>query len=140
MQEKLKTLQIIHVAVVLGLAGAYIFVGGMPALTLPEIDSESMVYLVLPIIAVGLSLFLFRKSLRGIDRKKTPEENMAVYQTACITRWAMIEGGAFIILFLAPAFLLLGWLLVVYLILIRPTKSTLEEHLGSDAFRRRNSR
>ncbi len=42
---------------------------------------------------------------------------MAIYQTAAIVRWAILEGAAFIILILKEDFILFGILIVLYLIL-----------------------
>lgn len=71
---------------------------------------------------------MFKLQLKQTDPELKPEENLPIYQTASIMRWAILEGAAFIILFLKPDFLLAGILLIVYLISLRPT----EERVISD--------
>lgn len=43
-------------------------------------------------------------------------------------RWAILEGAAFLILFLKPDFVLFGLLIIIYLIFLRPT----EERVNND--------
>ena len=51
------------------------------------------------------------------------------YQTASIVRWAILEGGAFLILFLKPELAIFGLLLILYLFLVKPTKEKIEAEL-----------
>lgn len=133
MKEKIKILQIIHIAIVIGVLLAYFFLGNLSSLKqikLPKIDTNSMVYIAIPIMAYILSNFLFKDALKKIDSKLPLEKKMAPYQTASIIRWAILEGGAFVILFVKPDFILFGLVLVVYLFLLRPTASVIESDLN----------
>ena len=130
MKEKIKVLQIIHLAICAGVSITYFMIEQPSAehLKIPNIDSSSAVYLIIPIVALIVSNFIFKTQLKQVDPELKPEENLPVYQTASIIRWAILEGAAFVILFLKPDFLLMGILLIVYLISLRPT----EERITGD--------
>jgi hypothetical protein len=131
MTEKIKTLQIIHLAICAGTILVYFFVGELSIEKLkniPSIDSTSAVYVFIPVFAFVLSTFLFKSQLKQIDPKLKLEAKFPIYQAASIMRWAVLEGAAFIILFLKPEFVLFGILIIIYLIFLRPT----EERINSD--------
>ncbi|MFH7000037.1 MFS transporter [Flavobacterium sp. FlaQc-57] len=131
MNEKIKTLQIIHLAVCAGTILVYFFVGELSIeklKTIPSINSSSAIYLSIPVLAFVLSTFLFRSQLKQIDPKLKTEDKFPIYQTASITRWAILEGAAFLILFLKSDFVLFGVLIIVYLVFLRPT----EERINND--------
>ena len=131
MTEKIKTLQIIHLAVCAGTILAYFFLGELSIEKLknvPTIDSSSIVYVCIPVLAFVLSTFLFKSQLKQIDPKLKTEDKLPVYQSASIMRWAVLEGAAFLILFLKPDFILFGILIIIYLIFLRPT----EERINND--------
>ena len=121
MTEKIKTLQIIHLAVCAGTILAYFLLGELSIEKLkniPVIDSSSIVYVFIPILAFVLSTFLFKSQLKQIDPKLKTEDKLPIYQTASIMRWAVLEGAAFLILFLKPDFILFGILIIIYLIFL----------------------
>lgn len=130
MNEKIKTLQIIHLAICAGTILAYYFLGelSIEKLSMPVIDSASIVYVFIPVIAFVFSSFLFKSQLKQIDPKLKLEEKLPIYQAASIMRWAVLEGAAFLILLLKPDFLLFGILVIIYLIFLRPT----EERINND--------
>ncbi|MCD0467863.1 MFS transporter [Flavobacterium sp. ENC] len=130
MKEKIKILQTVHLAICAGVSIAYFFVEepSMAHLKIPTIDASSAIYLIIPIIALLVSNLMFKSQLKQVDPELKPGENLPIYQTASIIRWAILEGAAFVILFLKPDFLLAGILLIVYLISLRPT----EERVLSD--------
>ncbi|KAF2515135.1 MFS transporter [Flavobacterium foetidum] len=131
MTEKIKTLKIIHLAVCAGVLLVYFMVGNISIEHLkkiPAINSSSVVYVLIPILAVVLGNFLFKSQLRQIDKKKSLEAQLPIYQSASIMRWAVLEGAAFLILFLKPDFVLFGLLIIIYIIVLRPT----EERVKSD--------
>lgn len=132
MTEKIKTLQIIHLAICAGTIIAYFIVGDISLETLhvPIIDSASVLYLVIPILAFVLSSILFKAQLKQIDPKLKLEDKLPIYQAASIMRWAVLEGAAFLILFLKPEFILFGILLIVYLIFLRPTEDRITNDLS----------
>jgi hypothetical protein len=130
MTEKIKTLKVIHLAICAGVILAYIFAGQFTIEQLKgqEIDTDDLVYLIVPIAAFFLSNFMFKSQLNQVEPKSTLEEKLPVYQTASIIRWAILEGGAFLILFMKPDLLIFGIILILYLISLRPT----EEKIISD--------
>ena len=137
MQEKIKTLKIIHLALCAGLIMAYIIIGqitSLEALKLPVIDNDSFVYLSFPITAFLASFGLFKFQLKKVNPKLTLEENLPVYQTACIMRWAIIEGAAFMLLILKKEFIVFGILLIVYLLLLHPTEEKIKKDLNISHF------
>ena len=131
MTQKIKTLQIIHLAICLGVSLAYVFAGDIftKEFKLPNIDTSSVLYVVVPIIGIGLSNFLFKSQLKKIDSKKKLEENLPLYQSASIIRWAILEAAAFFVLFSNPDFVLIGVILIVYLISLRPTEDRIKTDL-----------
>lgn len=131
MTQKIKTLQIIHLVICLGVSLAYVFAGDIftKEFKLPNIDTSSVLYVVVPIIGIGLSNFLFKSQLKKIDSKKKLEENLPLYQSASIIRWAILEAAAFFVLFSNPDFTLFGVVLILYLIYIRPTEEGIKNDL-----------
>lgn len=133
MSQKIKTLQIIHLAVCAGTILVYFFLGELSIEKLkniPSIDSSSIVYVFIPVLAFVLSTFLFKSQLKQIDPKLRTEDKLPVYQTASIMRWAVLEGAAFLILFLKPDFILFGILIIIYLIFLRPTEERVNNELA----------
>ena len=130
MTEKLKTIKIIHLAISAGIIIAYFIIGDLTSLEkfkIPSIDKESIIYLIIPVASVFLSNFLYKSQKNNIDSKLLLEEKIPFYQTASITRLAVLEGAAFLILILKPDFLIFGILIIVYIIYIRPTETQFRE-------------
>ncbi|MFC0778968.1 MFS transporter [Flavobacterium sp. HJSW_4] len=132
MTEKIKALQIIHLAICAGTVIAYFIMGdiSLETLQIPIIDSVSALYLAIPILALVLSSILFKTQLRQIDPKLKLEDKLPVYQAASIMRWAVLEGAAFLILFIKPEFIIFGILLIIYLIFLRPTEDRITNDLS----------
>lgn len=133
MNEKIKTLQIIHLGICAGTIIAYFIVGdiSLETLNIPAIDSNSILYLVIPVLAFVLSSILFKAQLKQIDPKLKLEDKLPVYQAASIMRWAVLEGAAFLILFIKPEFILFGILLIAYLLYLRPTDERITNDLSN---------
>tara|TARA_R110002073_G_scaffold108336_5_gene243506 strand:+ start:87283 stop:87693 length:411 start_codon:yes stop_codon:yes gene_type:complete len=133
MKEQIKTIQIIHLALTLGLVLAYYFLAEIDSLEdliiFPAIDKNSIVYLLIPFVAYIFSNFMFKNMLSKIDTKLKIEENLGAYQTASLVRWAILEGAAFIIITNKPDFILFGVLLIVYLAILRPSENNITSHL-----------
>ena len=125
MNEKIKVLQIIHLAISAGTVIAYLFIGqlSIESLKIEFIDSSDLIYFAIPILAFFVSNFLFQSQLKQVDVKLKPEENLPIYQTASIIRWAILEASALFILFLKQDLLILGILIIVYLLFLRPTEN-----------------
>ena len=130
MTEKIKILKIIHLAICAGMILAYIFAGQFTIEQLKgqQIDSDDLVYLAIPFAAFFLSNFMFKSQLKQVDSRSTLEEKLPIYQTASIIRWAILEVGAFLILFMKPDLLIFGIILILYLVFLRPS----EEKIVSD--------
>ncbi|WP_272023368.1 MFS transporter [Olleya namhaensis] len=132
MQQQLKVFKIIHLALVVGLIVAYFILGNLSDLSqlkLPTMDSENMVYLIIPIAAFVVSNLLFKMLISKIDNNLSLKEKVIPYQSASIVRYAIIEGSAFIILIMAPDFIIFGVLLIVYLALLMPTEYRIKRDL-----------
>lgn len=134
MKEKIKTLKIIHLAICAGMIVAYIFIGEstMEQMNSQEINSENAIYLVVPIVAFFVSNLMFKSKLKQIDSSLTLEEKLPFYQTASIIRWAILEGAAFLILFIKPEFIILGIIIILYLAYLRPTEDKIVSDLKSN--------
>lgn len=132
MSTKIKTLQIIHLALCAGVILFYLLSGSASVenLSFSSIDDSSLVFLGLPIIAFALSNFLFKNQLKQADNKRQLEDNIEIYQTASIIRWAVLEGAAFLIVFLKPDFILFGILLIIYLVVLRPSEARMRKDLN----------
>lgn len=124
MKEKLQPLKIIHIALCLGITLAYFFLGDLQTfefLNVPKIDSTSFIYLLIGFSAIFLGNMVYNRQLKAVDPKSKLEERLAPYMTASIVRWAILEGAAFLILFLKKEFLVVGLFLIVYMIFTRPS-------------------
>ena len=132
MEEKLKVIKMIHFALCAGLVMAYVFVGDVTTISfnMPPLSQSNIVYVLIPVIAYIFSNFMFKTQLKAADKTLKLEANMAVYQTASIVRWAILEGAAFLILFLNKDFALFGILIIIYLALLHPTESRIEMDLS----------
>lgn len=137
MSKKLKVIKIIHLAICSGVIIFYILLGNLTSfesLKIPDINSSTIIYVIIPIISILASNLLYYSQLKKIDKSLTIEDKLPFYQTASIMRWAILEIGAFVILFLEPGFVLFGLLIVVYLVMIRPT----EDQIRNDLEKTRN--
>ena len=126
MTEKLKTIKTIHLAICAGVIIAYFMIGDLSSLEnlkMPSIDKASVIYLLIPISSIFLSNLLYKSQVKNIDSKLKLEEKIPFYQTASIIRLAVLEGAAFLILFLKPDFLIFGILIIIYIIFLRPTET-----------------
>lgn len=129
MGNQLRTLKIIHFALLAGLTLGYFIIGDILNITVPTLEGENLYYIFIPAIAVLASNFLFKNLLSKIDKKQSKEEKIMQYQTVSIVRWAILEGSAFLILFLKPELAIFGLLLILYLFLVKPTKEKIENEL-----------
>ena len=109
---------------------AYIFAGKFTIEQLKGqiISTDDLVYFAIPVAVFFLSNFMFKSQLKQVDSRLTLEEKLPLYQTASLIRWAILEGAAFFILFIKPDLLILGIIIILYLVFLRPT----EEKIVSD--------
>lgn len=133
MIQKIKTLQTIHLAICAGIIVAYFVIGNLSldSLTIRSKDSSEIAFVAIPILAFVFSNFLFKSQLKQTNPKLKLEENLPIYQTACIIRWAILEGAAFLILLVSKDFQLLGILIIAYLVFLRPTEDRINNDLQS---------
>ena len=131
MNQKLKTLQIIHLSICAGVILGYVILGDFSpeVLQMPIVDSNSIIYAIIPLIAFVFSNFIFRSQINKIDAKVSFDEQFPLYQTASIVRWAILEGAAFVLLILKKDFILFGILLIVYLLLLFPSEFKVKSDL-----------
>ena len=120
MNQKIKTLKIIHLALIAGVTLAYFLIGDFKNILNIEIDNASLPYSFIPAVAYVLSNFLFNKTLKNIQKDSSDEEKFIIYQSASIIKWVVLEVACFLILFLKPEFLLFGVILLFYMILLAP--------------------
>lgn len=134
MTEKIKTLKIIHLAICAGVVIAYFIIGEptLEKLWIKHIDTTEIIYIAIPILAVILGNFLFKSQLRQISSKSEFESKFAIYQAASLIRWAVLEGAAFVLLFIKPNFMLFGILLIAYLVSLHPTEGRVKNDLQNN--------
>jgi len=133
MKEQLRVFKIIHMALCAGVIVAYFILNNLESvselLNLPEINSDNFIYLFIPIIAFVISNLIFKHKLKAINPNAIEMQKIMEYQSASIMRWAILEGCAFLILILQPEFILFGILIIIYLIMLRPTEDKVKTDL-----------
>ncbi|MDB5023699.1 MAG: hypothetical protein JWP78_1454 [Mucilaginibacter sp.] len=134
----LKSISIIHLAL---LAGQVIF--ALAAFTQSTTlyfgftNKDDLLIYVVPVLAIGGFMsghMLFNQQLNNLGDKNILGEKVIAYQTALITRFALLEAPS---LFAIAAFMLRGnlfylavaGLLMLYFLFLRPTKQTMENDL-----------
>lgn len=129
--EKLRTLKIIHLAILGGVILLYALIGdiSMEIFNIPPLGTPSMIYFMIPFFALAIGNFLFHQQLKKADRKLSPNDNFGVYQTGSIIRWAILEAATFIILFLAPEYLIFGLFTILMLAFLRPSEARVKAAL-----------
>ncbi|WP_343522667.1 hypothetical protein [Pedobacter sp.] len=136
MNTKLKTLQIIHLALC---SGVFLF-----ALVTVFLNRETMffdanpqttapfnpIFPIMGLITISASIFFFRNLIAKIDKSAAADTKINMYQSAFIISSALLEGGALfnIVGFFMTRnsfFLIFGLANFVFLVLKRPTKDKL---------------
>ncbi len=124
MNAQLKTLQVIHIALVSGLLLVYFIVGDLATLEffkIPKFDGITIIYLFVPLSAIFGGLIIYKQLLRNAPKKLEFDKKIAIYQQASIIRWAILEGAAFVLLFLKKDLILIGLFLILYMIFLKPS-------------------
>ena len=135
MQTPIKTLQIIHLALVAGVTMVYLVIGQiytLDFLKLPELNNTVLVFMFGAILAVLLSNLAYNHVLKQESSPATFQKQFSVYQTATIIRLAILEGTAFLILFLQQDVLILGLLLIIYMLWLRPSETRMKHYLNQN--------
>lgn len=125
MTEKLKIVKLIHLAISAGVMIVYVLMGDLisfESLRIPKINASNAVYLLIPLLSISVSFFLYKTQVKQVDSNLKLEEKIPHYQTATLIRLAVLEAGAFLILFLKPDFILFGIILVLCIIVLRPSE------------------
>lgn len=144
-QRFIQTLKLIHISLVAGLTIfsliAYVQNKGFNA----DINTNSTLLYIVPITALlgyfGSQLF-FKKMLSNVQISDSLEQKLGKYQTASIIKYALIEGPAFIALFVYYATgnalpLVIAVCLLVYLFVQKPTKDKIIKSLDLKSDQRR---
>lgn len=130
MIQQVKILKIIHLSLLTSVTVAYFILGDIFNLTMPKLEGDNLYYTFIPAIAVLISNFIYKKAISKIDKKIDTQQKLAQYQFASIMRWVILQAGAFLILILKPELLVFGLLLLLYLLLVRPTEQKIENELN----------
>ena len=123
-QEKLKPIKTIHIGLCVGITLAYFFLGDLQTLaflSIPEIDAFTFIYLTVGVSAIFLSNMVYKQQLKTVNPELKLEQRVGNYQTASIIRWAILEGAAFLILFLKKELLIIGLFLILFMIFTKPS-------------------
>lgn len=136
MNTKLKTLQIIHLAlcggvflfamVTIFLNRDMMFFDAHPATSAPF----NPIFPIVGLITISASIFFFRNLISKIDKKESTEIKINMYQSAFIISGALLQGGTLLNIigfFLThnSFFLIFALANFIFLALTRPTKSKL---------------
>lgn len=135
----LKTLTLIHAALVIGLVAfgfiSYFF--GVGFVGQFEVQDDIFIYII-PIVAMVAyfgSQIVFKQKLAAINKTAELSSKLAEYQIACIIKYAFVEGAAILafFIFMGNGYLLhfsIAVCLVAYLLVQRPTKDKLIKELN----------
>tara|TARA_R110002050_G_scaffold16019_2_gene49044 strand:- start:144658 stop:145098 length:441 start_codon:yes stop_codon:yes gene_type:complete len=138
----LKTLTIIHAALVLGLIvlGSVSYFFGVGFISQFDLNGDIFIYLVPTFAVLGYfgSIFIFRKQLLQIHSSEELSIKLAKYQAASIVKYALIEGPAVLafIMFMNSGYTLyftIAVCLVIYLAIQKPNKDKLIQELHLNA-------
>ncbi|MBU3025669.1 hypothetical protein [Zobellia galactanivorans] len=133
----LKTLSIIHLALVGGIAVFGVITYLNNGSFIANADPNDMYIYVVPVVgALGyfLSQFLFKKQLQTIDKNDSLSLKLGKYQSASITKYALLEGPAILSIFAYnpsgnALFLVVAIFLVVYLFMQKPSERKFTEEV-----------
>ena len=135
----IRTITIIHLALIMGLI---LFSGVSYSIietNFLSFDFGSDVFVMLvPSLAVGgafASNFIYNKKIGELTSLESLKDKVMGYQTACIIRYALLEGPALlgIVTYMQTGnlfFLIIAGALIVYFITLRPTKEKIEMDLN----------
>ena len=118
MKEKFRVFIIIYAALLAGIIVMAFLTGAIDFEKIFRLAEEELPWLFLPVAAITLSELLYRNTMKQLETKTDEDERIAVYQTASLIRWAILEGAAMVCILLPgiPAInilLLVGFYLLV---------------------------
>tara|TARA_R110000796_G_scaffold88850_6_gene192100 strand:+ start:169378 stop:169818 length:441 start_codon:yes stop_codon:yes gene_type:complete len=135
----LRKLAIIHTALVIGLLvfGTITYFFGIGFVTNFDVNSDVFVYVVPLIALLGYfgSIYIFKKQLQKIKSSEPLQIKLDKYQTASITKYALIEGPTLLIFFQFmnsgyALYFTIACCLLLYLAVQRPNKNRLIQELN----------
>lgn len=120
MKEKFRVFIIIYAALLSGIIVMAFLTGAIDFETNFRLSEEELPWLFLPVAAITLSQFLYRNTMKQLKTKTDEDDRIAVYQTASIIRWAILEGAAIVCIVLPgiPAINVL--IMVAFYLLVCP--------------------
>lgn len=131
----LKTISILHIALVAGplLLGTFFYLQ-TDVSTTSEDDMMIYIFPLLGVAGIFVGQFLFKQLTSKLKKDATLSSKLATYQTASLVRWALVEGPALLnfVWFGNTSnslFLAIGATLLIYLFLLRPTKTKIQNDL-----------
>lgn len=82
--------------------------------------------MMMPLSSIILGNFLYKQQLKNANENLPLEEIMGYYQKASLIRWAMIEGAAFFILLVKNELLIIGLILILYMVFLKPSEEAMK--------------
>ena len=142
-KQYFRTLNVIHYAL---LAGQLLFAGVVLYLTYgktqPVVGTQNRVFIymvpLIALLAVLISQLIYRQKLKKLKSYPDLIPKMTEYQSIFIIRLALVEGASLfaIVVYLLTVeaiFISIGVLLMVYFVLLRPTRIKIAMDLELDA-------
>ena len=136
-----RTITIIHLAMLLGQVLFVVVAYSITKSTTIDIKNTKDPFLfVVPIMAIGCfiaSVFVFKSQINVAANKPTLKGKLMAYQTALIIQVALLQGASLfgIVVYEITRnffYLLISILIILYFIIIRPTKDKITENLNLD--------
>ncbi|MDT0605506.1 hypothetical protein [Croceitalea rosinachiae] len=135
-QAFLKTLSILHLALLAGPLLAAIFFYLNTEVNINGASNEIFIY-VFPVIGLAgifASKFLYQQFLKPLKQHELLQTKLAGLQTASLIQYAVVEGPALLnIVWFGQTgnllYLTIGAVLLIYLFILRPTKTKVETDL-----------
>jgi beta-lactamase regulating signal transducer with metallopeptidase domain len=134
----IQTLKLIHIALVVGLTIFSVLAYAQNNSFNADINTNSTLLYIVPIVALlgyfGSQMF-FKKMLLQVHTSDSLQTKLNKYQTAAIVKYALIEGPAFIALFVYHTTgnalpLVIAVCLLAYLFVQKPTKDKIIDSLN----------
>ena len=134
----IQTLKLIHIALVVGLTIFSVLAYAQNNSFNADINTNSTLLYIVPIVALlgyfGSQMF-FKKMLLQVNTSDSLQTKLNKYQTAAIVKYALIEGPAFIALFVYHTTgnalpLVIAVCLLAYLFVQKPTKDKIIDSLN----------
>ena len=141
----IQTLKLIHIALVVGLTIFSVLAYAQNNSFNADINTNSTLLYIVPIVALlgyfGSQMF-FKKMLLQVHTSDSLQTKLNKYQTAAIVKYALIEGPAFIALFVYYTTgnalpLVIAICLLAYLFVQRPAKEKIIKSLNLNSDERR---